>query len=255
MSTSPGSLPRTPCWVSTLQPEPHAATTFYGPLLGWSFDDAAPASRAFTGGDSYIALLGGRRVAGIGQAPRGFPAAWLTHIRVEDIDSAVAEAETAGGACLAVPVPGAGCQGRAAVLTDATGAPFCLQEAGPSAGERAADGPGTWAMSSLHTADREQSQRFYGAVFGWELDPVPGAPFFKWHLGGHVVGLLTETDGVSTPQHWSVNFTVSDADALAEHAVSLGGRVVLHPFDTPGFRNTVIADAQGGVAAFSARTS
>ncbi|MPV35634.1 VOC family protein [Georgenia subflava] len=248
-------LAGTPCWVDTLQPDPLAATEFYGPLLGWSFDDAVPAPRAVAGGDYYTARLGGHRVAGVGQAPPGLRAAWLTHIRVDDIESAISRAEAAGGACLAAPAAGAGTHGRAAVLTDATGVPFCVQEAGESAGAEVVDGPGTWAMSSLHSTDMAESRRFYGAVFGWELDPVPGAPFSKWHLGGHVVGLLTEADGVSTPQHWSVNFTVRDADAVAEHALALGGTAVLAPFDTPGFRNTVIADPQGGVVALSARTS
>jgi predicted enzyme related to lactoylglutathione lyase len=49
--------------------------------------------------------------------------------------------------------------------------------------------------------------------------------------------------------HWNVNFRVESADAVAEHAGALGGTVLMPPFDTPGFRNAVIADPQG--AAFS----
>jgi predicted enzyme related to lactoylglutathione lyase len=54
------------------------------------------------------------------------------------------------------------------------------------------------------------------------------------------------------PPHWSVNFGVGDPDAVAQHATSLGGDVLMAPFDTPGFRNAVIADPQGGVIAVSA---
>ncbi|WP_233528726.1 VOC family protein [Antrihabitans stalagmiti] len=96
------------------------------------------------------------------------------------------------------------------------------------------------------------SEAFYGKAFGWELASVPGAGLSKWILRGEVVGVVTATDGVTVPPHWSINFAVVDADAFAEHAVSLGGAVLMGPMDTPGFRNAVIADPQGGVIAVSA---
>ena len=107
-------------------------------------------------------------------------------------------------------------------------------------------------MSSLHTPDVERATVFYNTVFGWELVPVPNAPFSQWRLGGHVIVVVTATDGSAVPPHWSVNVAVGDADAVAQHATALSGTVVMGPFDTPGFRNAVIADPQGGVIAVSA---
>ena len=62
-----------PCWVDTFQPDPRAALQFYGPLLGWSFDEAAPMPNGL-GGDYFAARVAGRLVAGIGQAPASSPA-------------------------------------------------------------------------------------------------------------------------------------------------------------------------------------
>lgn len=66
------------------------------------------------------------------------------------------------------------------------------------------------------------------------------------------MAVVTATDGVAVPPHWSVNLAVSDADAIAEHAAVLGGTVTMAPMDTPGLRSAVIADPQGGVIAVSA---
>ncbi|CAM01958.1 hypothetical protein A8924_3064 [Saccharopolyspora erythraea NRRL 2338] len=240
-----------PCWVDTLQPDPRAALRFYGQLFGWSFDEATPMPTGLVEGEYFTARLGGHRVAGIGQAPPASPAMWMTHVRVDDLEQAVVRAEAAGGTHLLRPTD-TGSDGRLAVLKDSTGVPFCLWQAGARTGAELVGEPGTWAMSSLHSTDPEQAQSFYGAAFGWELEPVPGAPFSKWLLAGQVVALLTATDGLAVPPHWSINFAVRDADAIAEHATSLGGKVLMAPFDTTGFRNAVITDPQGGVIAVSA---
>jgi predicted enzyme related to lactoylglutathione lyase len=238
-----------PCWVDTLQPDPRASVQFYGALFGWSFDEPAAMPDGLEG-RYFAARLAGRLVTGIGQAPAASPAVWSTHVRVDDIERALARAEQAGGALLAGPFDGR--DRRLAVLADATGVPFCLWQAGTRFGAELIDEPGAWAMSSLHSTDLERARAFYGAVFGWQLEPVPGAPFAQWRLLDEVVAVATATDGIAVPPHWSVNFAVRDADAVAERALALGGRVVISPTDTPGFRSAVIADPQGGVIAVSA---
>jgi hypothetical protein len=220
---------------------------FYGPLLGWTFDDAT----SVPGGDFHPARVDGRLVSGIGSAPPSSHAFWSTYVRVDDLEGTVARAEEAGGVRLAGPVD-AGADGRMAVLADATGVPFALWHAGRRRGAELVGEPGAWAMSALHTTDVERARAFYGAVFGWELEPVQGAPFSQWRLGDEVVGVVTATDGAAVPPHWAVNFAVRDADALAEQAAALGGTVLTAPFDTPGLRNAVVADPQGGVIAVSA---
>ncbi len=239
-----------PCRVDTFQPDPRAAMDFYGPLFGWSFDDPTPMPAGLEG-DYFAARLDGRRVAGIGQAPPSSPPMWNTHVRVDDVGETLARAEQAGGTRLAGPF-GAGADGVLAVVADATGVPFCLWQGGESDGDELANEPNSWAMSSLHTTDVERAQAFYGAMFDWQLEPVPNAAFSLWRRAGRVVAVVTATDGVAVPPHWSVNFAVRDADTIAQHAVALGGTLLMAPMNTPGFRSAVIGDPQGGFIAVSA---
>ncbi|WP_427018224.1 VOC family protein [Pseudarthrobacter sp. P1] len=239
-----------PCWVDTFQPDPRAAMDFYGPLFGWSFDEPTPMPTGLEG-DYFAARLRGRLVAGIGQAPPLSPPAWNTHVRVNDVARTIARAEHEGGTRLAGPF-GAGSEDSFAVVADATGVPFCLRQAGGSGGAELANEPNSWAMSSLHTSDVQRAQAFYGAMFDWELESVPDAAFSLWRRSGRVVAVVAATDGIAVPQHWSVNFAVLDADAIAQHAIDLGGTIVMAPMNTPGFRSAVIADPQGGVIAVGA---
>ena len=52
-------------------------------------------------------------------------------------------------------------------------------------------------------------------------------------------------DQPGTPAHWGVTFAVDDADAIAERAAELGGRVLVPPFDAPWVRMTILNDPQG----------
>lgn len=244
----------TPCWVDTLQPEPDAAIRFYGSLLGWSFDDPEAAPNG-NGGSYHNARLAGRLVAGIGQALPAVTAAWRTHVCVDDISQALARTEQAGGS-LTTDVAHAGLAGYHASITDSTGVPLHLWQPGGSdirGAERMGE-PNTWAMSSLHTIDLGCARDFYEAVFGWELEPISNAPFSRWRLNDQMVAVVTTTDGVAVPQHWGVNFKVVDTDAIAEHAATLGGHIMVAPTDTPGFRSAVIGDPHGGFIAISAET-
>jgi predicted enzyme related to lactoylglutathione lyase len=255
-----------PCWVETLQPDPRDAAQFYGQLLGWRFDEPGPMPEGLSG--QYLtARIGARLVAGIGQAPRTAPTAlWATYIRVEKVEDTISRAAGAGGAVMIGPLD-AGTDGRLAVVTDPAGVAFGLWQPGERMGAQLVNEPGTWAMSALHTPNAELAQAFYGAVFGWHLQPVPEAPLAFWRLPGYVggdvgqpiprdvVAVMSATDEMSeVPPHWAVNFRVENVDATAEHAVALGGQLLLPPTDTPGFRSAVIADPQHGVIAISAPT-
>lgn len=237
-----------PCWVDTWQPDPRAATEFYGELFGWSFGAAIPLS-GFEG-EYYPARLDGRLVCGVGQSPPQSPAGWLTHVRVDDVGQAAAHAGQAGGRQLASFAALA----ASALVADSSGVLFCLRQAGVNDGVGLADQPNCWAMSSLHTPDVGRAQEFYQTMFNWQLKSTPGAPFSRWLHDGQVVAVVTASEGADIPPHWSVNFAVSNADDTAGRAVALGGGIVMAPSDTPGFRSAVIRDPWGGVVAVSAAT-
>ncbi|HEY5431442.1 MAG TPA: VOC family protein [Solirubrobacteraceae bacterium] len=222
-------------------------------LLGW------------TSGEYRTARSDGRLVAGIGQAPARFPSAvWTTYVAVDDVDETARRAGGAGGGRIVEPSTH-GDDGRVAVLTDPVGVAFGIWQArGRSGAERVSE-PGAWTMSSLHTPARDASAAFYGQLFGWTLEPVPGAPMAFWRLDGHVGGEAAQPmprdvvavlapigDGDPTPPHWSVALSVDDVDVTTRHVCELGGAVLLAPTDTPGFRSAVMADPQGGVVAVTA---
>lgn len=176
-------------------------------------------------------------------------------------------ATTAGASLMLAPLA-AGSAGRWAVLVDPTGAAFGVWEAGDREGAQLVNQPGTWAMSSLHTPDPAAAAAFYGAVFAWEAEPIaPEAPITLFRRAGYiggepgqpiprdVVAVMTATEpepnGPSVPPHWNVNLHVGDSDATAARAADLGGRILMEPMDTPGFRSAVLLDPLGGAFSVS----
>jgi uncharacterized protein len=260
--SAPRYEPGVPCWVDTLQPDPQAALGFYGDLLGWEFSGPGPMP-GDPPGEYFVARVGGRDVAGIGTQPAGGAApAWITHVAVGSADDAARAAAGAGGRVVAEPfdVPPAG---RIAVIADPAGAVFCAWEAGQREGAQLVNAPGAWAMSRLSTPDPDGAKAFYAAVLGWEADAVDfgGAQIVLWRLPGYVGGLPEQpaprdvvavmAPGDGSEARWDVDFWVHDADAIAAGAERLGGSVVVAPHDTPGFRNTVVADPAGAVLSVS----
>jgi predicted enzyme related to lactoylglutathione lyase len=246
-----------PCWVDTLVPDPAATMSFYGELLGWTFDGPGP-------GEYFVARLRGRDVAGVGAQPPGAPVAWNTYVSVASADRAAGAAAGAGGAVVAAPFDAAPA-GRVAVLADPAGATVGVWEPRDHHGAQCVNEPSAWAMSMLHTHDPDACEAFYRDVFGWETDPFgpPGMKLFRLpgYVGGEpqqpvprdVVAVMVPAADEDGPSHWSVGFWVGDADAVAEETTRLGGSVVAAPFDGGGMRQAIVADPAG--APFSVTTA
>jgi uncharacterized protein len=246
-----------PCWVAAVELDPRQAAEFYTQLFGWEVTELmSPAHPAHY----LMCTLSGRKVAAIVSvdgAPAPPQPLWATHVSVDDADETIPRIEQAGGSLIGPPFESpAG--GRMAVVADSHGIGFCLWQPGEHHGAQLVNEAGAWAMSSLHTPAPQASTRFYGTVFGWQPEPFGDATLFRLpgYVGGEpgqpvprdVVAVMTQTtDGV--PPHWNVNFWVADTDGTAAKAAQLGGSVLVAPFDSPGFRNAVVADPQG--AAFS----
>ena len=258
-----------PCWVDTSQPDPEAATEFYGGLFGWEFEDRMPEG---SDGQYFVAALGGRTVAAVGSQMDGggSPPAWTMYVAVDDADATAAKVREAGGTVLAEPFD-VGPAGRMAVFADPAGAVFSVWQAGETKGVEAVNEHGTWNFSGLNTPDPAGAEAFYGAVFGWELSSFgDGSGSGYWRLPGYgdflergdpdvrkrnadlgapdrfedaVATLQPPAD--DTPPSWSTVFAVNDADAAAERAKELGGTVVVPPTDAPWVRFAVLQDPQG----------
>ena len=206
-----------PCWTVALQADPRKAGGLYGNLFGWEIADSKD-------GGSLVARMRGREVAGIAPLPDVEPPVapvWMTHIRVDSAAATTTRAQDAGGRLVAGPIE-LPSDGRVAVLADPAGAAFCAWETEGREGAQIVNEPGAWSMSALQTDDPEAAAAFYGAVFGWHMEPFgpPEAGLALCRLEGFVGGEpeqpvprdvvavimpLSEADG--SPR-WSVDFWV-----------------------------------------------
>src|ERR687886_2594465 len=87
-----------PCWISNLQRDVPAARRFYEGIFGWTTagPDGVPDHEA----DYAVGRLRGRDVAGIGALPESagdMAPAWVTEVRVDDLERATERVVAAGG--------------------------------------------------------------------------------------------------------------------------------------------------------------
>jgi predicted enzyme related to lactoylglutathione lyase len=254
--------PGVPCWIDVEQPDPAAASRFYGGLFGWTFSDVVPAGEP---GSYLVAELDGQDVAAVG--PGEGPSTWNTYVAVEDADATTAAAVAAGGAVVAEPRD-AGPGGRTATCVDPLGASFRLWQPRRRPGAQRVNQPGTWNFSNLHTTDPAKALAFYSTVFGWVAEDmgegaeamlrVPGYgdhlartvdPDIHQRQAGAPPGFADaiaalEPAGTAEPPHWHVKFTVADRDRSAALADRLGATIV-STSQTPWTREALVRDPQG----------
>ena len=254
-----GYMTGVPCWVDTSQPDPEAAIAFYGGLFGWELEDVMPPASP---GPYFVARVRGGDVGAIAPAAEGAErAAWNTYIWVDSADEAAAKVREAGGSVAMEPLD-ATSAGRMAVFGDREGAGFRVWQANEHRGARIVNEPGSVVFNGLSTRDPAAARSFYGSVFGWRTLEIGSGQ--AWRLPGYgdflersdpelrkrmaeggapegfedVVASLDPImgDQPDVSPHWRVTFAVEDADATAELATALGGRVLV-----PADRRAVVA--------------
>jgi predicted enzyme related to lactoylglutathione lyase len=117
------------------------------------------------------------------------------------------------------------------------------------------DGQFCWA--DLTTSDPKAAKSFYTSLFGWTVNDMPmgdDGVYSMLQIKGKDVaalaGMRDEEKKQKVPPHWNNYISVSNADAAAKKAKSLGGTVVAPPFDVmDAGRMAFIADPQGAVFA------
>jgi len=222
----------TPAWVDLMVPDHRVAQAFYGPLLGWTFDEGVPEA-----GNYSTARIGGRAAAGIGDLMPGSRVGWTTYLAVDDLDATAKRVTAAGGTLLAEPTDVMDL-GRMAVLVDPTGAVVGLWQSGLHTGADVVNEPGAQIWNELMTRDFDAAKEFYGAVLPYSFGDMsgPGFTYAGLDVDGRTVGGLGQL-GPETPpdeqSHWSTYFAVADTDAATAHAVELGGEVLTPPTDSP----------------------
>jgi predicted enzyme related to lactoylglutathione lyase len=239
-------------WYELLTPDPDAAAAFYGEVIGWT-----AASAGQPGVDYRIFSADGTPVAGHmklpdGAAGMGMRPGWLGYIGVEDVDSAVAAIESAGGR-MHMPAMDMDGVGRIALVADPQGVPFYVMR-GESEEASTAFAPmkaGHCNWNELSTPDQNGALTFYTAQFGWERgDSMPmgemGSYQFIDHGGGMIGAIMTNPPG--RPAGWNFAFGVRSIDVAAESIPAAGGTVHHGPVEVPGGDWVIMASDPQGAA-------
>ncbi|MCT2589963.1 VOC family protein [Streptomyces sp. N2-109] len=96
--------------------------------------------------------------------------------------------------------------------------------------------PGSPCWLDLGVRDARAAAAFYGAVFGWRIEPYEPAPdgFGFFQLDGRTVGALGPLSGEEARSSWMIYFSTSDADAATRAVERLGGSVRVPPMEVEG---------------------
>jgi predicted enzyme related to lactoylglutathione lyase len=235
-------------WADLATPDMAVAQRFYTGMFGWTFQTVDRAGVEYS-----VAMSGGVPVAGIlqkalPQSERRQPA-WLTFIAVRDVDAAERSAVANGAKSVSKPTSYAG-RGRQAVFADPDGAVFAVLASSNGDPPDALAAPGQWIWSALLAQDPDREATFYQAIFRYDLFDLP-----REDGAAHVILSSEEyaraavnplPSGGHRRPHWLNFIRVLNADDAAAKAVSLGGKVLVAPFeDRHGGKVAVIADPAG----------
>jgi predicted enzyme related to lactoylglutathione lyase len=239
--------PGTPSWIDVSSRDLPATKDFYTQLFGWELLEY-PVEEA---GGYGMFQLRGKNVAGFGPLmDESAPPAWTTYVTVTDADEAAVKVEKAGGKVLMAPMQ-VMAAGRMAVFADPTGGVFSVWEPGEHIGAELVNEPGSLTWNELMVRDAGTAEAFYTEVFGWTIEKVPmdGAEYTVLRLGERPIGgLMTMGDRfpAEVRTHWNVYIAVEDADATAEKAEALGGKVSVPPTDIPEVGRFAVLNGPSG---------
>src|SRR3954447_22659524 len=225
--------PGTFSWADLSTTDQEAAKAFYGGLFGWEADDR-PAGE----GVVYSMMrLDGKDVAAIAPQPQqqrdaGVPPTWNSYVSVEDADAAVARAAELGGTAH-TPAFDVLEAGRMAVLQDPQGAFFMVWHPRNHFGAALVNAPGALSWNELASPDIDASTRFYGGLFGWTFEEVPGMEqrYLSIKNRGATNGGIRELSPPDAPPHWLVYFGAEEIDAALARVAELGGTKLAGPID------------------------
>ena len=123
---------------------------------------------------------------------------------------------------------------------------------GRAAPDDAPDPPCRVCWADLAATDAARAADFYAALFGWQWreERVGDGVFTRLSQAGVPIGSLYQlSDGqrrAGVPSHWTPYVQVPCVDDVADRAATLGGVVLVRPFDVPGYaRIGVILDPVG----------
>ena len=244
-------------WHDLITTTPEASRKFYGELFGWTFEKPGVVL-GFGGDDSYMLIRhNGQLIGGMFDATEldadENVSQWVTILSTDDVDAAVARAETAGAEVTTPPTQLAS-RGRLAVLRDPEGALFALLTAkggDPAPAEPVLDG---FLWSEVWTSDVGTTTQFYEDVLGVSRDAreIPGMDdSYMLLMGGGEprAGVLDNPFENERPV-WVNYLRVADPAAVTARVEALGGRIIIdaQPRDIGGKVAFIAGPSGAGIA-------
>ena len=220
-----------------------AAQAFYTSVFGWTYDSIPM-------GDDlppyHPIRLDGKQVGALFESDQ--PPHWNSYVTVASAADASARAAELGASVVMEPFDVMGL-GEMAVIADPSGAVLSLWEAKQHIGAEFVNAPGALAWNDLITPDPETAERFYGDLFGWTFQEMPGSGGYRVITNGERSngGVFPNPD-VPQPA-WLPYFGIEDIDGLLAELDGLGGRLFNGPVEVPAGRFAVLADPQGAMFA------
>jgi len=114
--------------------------------------------------------------------------------------------------------------------------------------------PPYFCWLDLATPDARKAEGFYTAMFGWQAQHMQanGGEYVRFLHDGEAFATLYQLQArqiaAGVPSHWTPYVCVSDVHEMGSRAKTLGGEVVVNPFDVDGVaRVSLIADSAGGL--------
>lgn len=250
MSTTTAYAPGTFCWPELATTDQAGARKFYTTLFGWTANETPMGPE-----ETYTILLkDGRSVAALfNKRPEEPVANWHAYVAVADAKETAEKAKKLGGKVLMEPYDVMEL-GVSAPVADPTGALVYLWQAKSHKGVELLDEPGSLLWTELMTSDVAKSKAFYTGLFGYttrEMGPEMGN-YVVFQRGstdqkgaGGMMGMPKDVPA-GTPSMWLPYFSVTDCDATATKASSLGAKIKMPPTDIPTIgRFAVIEDPYG----------
>ena len=113
----------------------------------------------------------------------------------------------------------------------------------------------------IYAGDVEAAKAYYGGLFGWTFEAMPGGEEVSYHLANGkdigegkdcTIGLLQRPDAPhpagSAVRGGTMTFEVDDCDDRYAWALAHGGAEALPPTDFPGIgRCAYVEDGQGNI--------
>ena len=242
---APGSF----CWIELATTDGPGAKKFYSELFGWTTHDSP------VGPDMVYTMLrlDGKDVGALyqkGEMMKDVPTYWASYISVQSADEITAKAKSLGGTVMKEPFDVMDV-GRMSVITDPTGATFCVWQPKKHQGVGVKGEPNSLTWNELLTNDTARASDFYTKLFGWK-DNTHGGPmaYTEFMIGDtHAGGMMQIQPQMGPiPPHWGIYFAVDDVDAKTQKATSLGAQTIVPPMDIEHVgRFSTIRDPQGAV--------